>query len=129
MATIGKDDRLHSADYLTKFNTAAYLDIYTSFKAIPWFEGLVERILGVFRTHKDRIRGAKRGLEFGGGPALMGSFILAQFVEQIRFSDYTPSNVEHVEEWLNERENAHDWTELFEMVMNKYRVQVNQFFI
>ncbi|CAF1294322.1 unnamed protein product, partial [Didymodactylos carnosus] len=83
----------------------------------------MKKLLASFLTNKARIKGAKRALEFGGGPALWSSFLLAQFAEQIRFTDYTQSNLRQVEEWLNKGPNAHDWTAIFDMMIDEYREQ------
>jgi len=79
----------------------------------------------IFIEKKQRL-GHKCALEFGGGPTLFSSFLLAQYVDSIHFTDYTPSNLKAVEDWINQVEHAHDWTDLFESIMQEYQQQASE---
>lgn len=122
-----KDDhRLHTKDYLTSFNTDGYLSIYFFFELIPAFNGLLKELVSVFVKNKHRL-GYGIALEFGGGPTLFPSFLLAQCVESIHFTDYTPGNLKAVKDWINREECAYDWTRLFKAILHEYQEQVFAF--
>ena len=116
---------LHTKDYLTEFNTEAYLSAYTFFEMIPSFDQLIKEVVRIFIQNKQRLK-HECALEFGGGPTLFSSFLLAQHVESIHFTDYTPSNLKAVEDWINQAEHAHDWTDLFEYIIREYQQQANK---
>ena len=116
---------LHTKDYLTEFNTEAYLSGYTFFEMIPSFDLLIKEVVRIFIENKQRLK-HECALEFGGGPTLFSSFLLAQYVESIHFTDYTPSNLKAVKDWINQAEHAHDWTDLFECIIQEYQQQANK---
>jgi hypothetical protein len=66
-------------------------------------------------------RAGGKALDFGGGPSLWPSFLLAQYVDSIQFCEYTESNLQAVQAWLDRSSNAHDWTTFFQ-----YLLQANQ---
>ena len=115
---------LHTKDYLVEFDTEAYLSAYMFFEMIPSFNQLLREIVRIFIENKQRL-GRKSALEFGGGPTLFSSFILAQYVDSIHFTDYTPSNLKAIEDWINQAEHAHDWTDLFENIIHEYQQQAS----
>ncbi|UJR38883.1 hypothetical protein I4U23_031551 [Adineta vaga] len=114
--------RLHTKDYHTNFNTEGYLSSYMFFEMIPSFDILLKEMISIFVQNKERL-GHSHALEFGGGPALYSSFLLAQYVDSIHFTDYTPSNLKAVEQWISREEDAHDWSELFETILQEYKQQ------
>ncbi|CAF1490499.1 unnamed protein product [Adineta ricciae] len=81
-------------------------------------------MINIFVQNKHRI-GHGQALEFGGGPALFSSFILAQYVNSITFTDYTPSNLKAIEDWIEQNDDAHDWTEMFEFIVDYYKESSN----
>ncbi|CAF3465506.1 unnamed protein product [Rotaria sp. Silwood2] len=118
------DDRLHSEEYLTQFNTDNYLCMYAFFEFVPLFDFIIEKLVRIFVENKSRL-GHDRALEFGAGPSLLASFVLAQQVKSIRFSDYTPSNLAAVADWIKEDPGAHDWSDLFNHILQEYQRQAN----
>jgi hypothetical protein len=57
-------------------------------------------------------------LEFGAGPCLWSSFLLAQYFNKIWFCDYTPSNLQCVRDWLDEKSNAFNWKPFFNYLLD-----------
>ena len=127
LAATTKDQRLHTEDYLTQFDTDGYLSSYSFFEVNPSFDLLIKETVRAFVNNKQRL-GHGRALEYGGGPALFSSFILAQYVKSIHFTDYTPSNLKAVEKWINEDGDAHDWTDMFEFILQEYQEQASKFY-
>ena len=60
-------------------------------------------------------------LEFGGGPVLWPSFLLAQYSDAIHFCDYAPCNLNAVTDWINQTSNPHNWSVLFDYVLIQYQ--------
>ncbi|CAF5145022.1 unnamed protein product, partial [Rotaria sp. Silwood1] len=68
--------------------------------------------------HSEKLQGKQRVLEFGGGPSLWPSFLLAQYFDEIWFCDYSSSNLQFIQEWLDEQPNAHDWKPYFNFLLD-----------
>ena len=124
-SSLTSNQLLHTKDYLTEFDTEAYLSAYAFFDMIPSFDVLLKEMVRVFANVKHRLNN-ECALEFGGGPTLFSSFLLAQYVKSIHFVDYTPSNLKAVQDWIDREEHAHDWSELFEQILEEFRQQVSK---
>ncbi|CAF4306137.1 unnamed protein product [Rotaria sp. Silwood2] len=61
--------------------------------------------------------GNQKALEFGGGPCLWPSLLLAQHVDSIRFCDYAQCNLNAVSDWIAQKPSAFDWTKYFDSVL------------
>jgi len=117
--------RLSPEEYAKQFNTDEYLCMYAFFDMVPTIHFIIENLVRIFNENRGRL-GHDRALEFGGGPSLLASFILAQQVKSIRFSDYVPHNLSAVDDWIKRAPNAHDWSELFDRIIEEYQKQVNK---
>lgn len=122
---ISPDDLLEAEEYAKQFNTNRYLCMYAYFHMVPEMHFIIENLVRLITENKARL-GHEQALEFGGGPSLLASFILAHQVKSIRFSDYVPTNSNAIEEWINGASDAHDWTDLFDRVIQEYKKQVNK---
>lgn len=120
------DIRQNPEIYQRDFGTDECLCMYAFFDVVPALDFITKNLLRILIRHRDRL-GHDRALEFGGGPSLLPSFILAQQVKSVRFSDYVPSNLAAVDDWIKNKSDAHDWTDLFEHVIDEYHKQVNAF--
>ncbi|UJR38783.1 hypothetical protein I4U23_031448 [Adineta vaga] len=116
------DKTLHTQDYLTEFGTNDYLGAYTRFKTIPWFMEHIKGLVRVFVKNSSHL-GHERALEFGGGPTLVSSFVIAQYVQSITFSEYVPNNLKAINDWVNQVEDAFDWTDVFNFIIEQYHQQ------
>jgi hypothetical protein len=75
-------------------------------------------VIEILDKHSEKLQGKQRVLEFGGGPCLWPSFLLAQYFDEIWFCDYTPSNLQCVQDWLDEKPNAFDWKPYFNFMLD-----------
>ncbi|UJR15941.1 hypothetical protein I4U23_002861 [Adineta vaga] len=91
-------------------------------KMIPSFKFIIENLVRIVHDHHLHIRN-DRALEFGSRLSLLTSFILAEKVQSIRFADYILQNLTAVQEWIDEKPNAHDWSDLFDQVIHEYHTQ------
>lgn len=105
-------------------NAAKYLSAHAYSKMVPSFKFIIENLVRIINDHDHRI-GNHRALEFGDGPSLLTSFILAKKVQSIRFADESLENLTAVENWINQKPDAHDWSDLFDRVIHEYHTQVN----
>ncbi|CAF1129754.1 unnamed protein product [Didymodactylos carnosus] len=108
-------------DYDDKFNTFNYLKYYmvqnhNLSPTIPYKYWLLPTVK-VLEQFADRLMGKQRVLEFGGGPVLWPSFLLAQYFHEIWFCDYTPSNLIAVQNFLDRTADAHNWIPFFEYLL------------
>jgi nicotinamide N-methyltransferase/methyltransferase len=102
----------HSNDYQNKFDVKNYLESYYSevtSNYVFYIRGLVHAV----KKHATLHHAGGKALDFGGGPSLWPSFLIAQYVDAIQFCDYTEANLQAVQAWLDRSSNAHDWTTFF----------------
>ena len=114
------DSTHHSNDYQNKFDVKEYLTSYYS-EVTPNYVFYIGGLVGAVKKHADLLKAGGKALDFGGGPSLWPSFLLAQYVDSIQFCDYTESNLHAVQAWLDRSPNAHDWTTFF-----RYLLRTNQ---
>ena len=105
-------------------NTAKYLSAHAYSKMVPSFKFIIENLIRIINDHDRRI-GNQNALAFGDGPCLLTSFILAKKVQSIRFTDHSLENLAAVQDWINQKPDAHDWSDLFDRVIHEYHTQVN----
>ncbi|CAF1196122.1 unnamed protein product [Rotaria sp. Silwood1] len=113
---------LHTTDYNTSFNTNLYLKgVYSGVdidpNKTPFAAFFLENTVQILHDEQKRL-GNEKALEFGGGPSLWPSFLLAQYVDSIRFCYYTQANLDVVTDWIEKKPNAFDWTRFFEWVLD-----------
>ncbi|CAF2607532.1 unnamed protein product [Rotaria sp. Silwood2] len=107
------------SDYLEKWNANAYL---TSFcqqingQWLPVMYPLVSNINELLQTKLNKKE--QIVLEFGGGPCLWGSLLLAEYFDQIWFCDFAPSNLKSIQDWLDEKPDAFNWKPFFNYVLD-----------
>jgi SAM-dependent methyltransferase len=97
--------------FVEEYYTAAVL-------ANPGYEFFHVNMIKILDQHSEKIQGKQRVLEFGGGPCLWASFFLAQYFDEIWFCDYAPSNLQFVQDWLDEQPNAYDWKPYFNCLLD-----------
>ncbi len=105
----------HSVKYQTHFQTSNYLASYCS-QVVPAYDFYIRSLVRILRDNNlppIQHSNGLTALEFGGGPSLWSSFLIAQYVNSIQFCDFTPSNLQTIQEWLDHSPNAHDWTTFF----------------
>ena len=56
-------------------------------------------------------------LEFGGGPALANLISAAKVARSVTFAEYTESNRNAVNSWINDEPNAHNWSSMISYVL------------
>ena len=61
--------------------------------------------------------GGLKVLEFGGGPSIMSLISLAQYADEIVFTDYDAGCRKEVELWMNQSQEAFDWSVYFNEVV------------
>ena len=126
--SINEDRLLHTVDYNDHFDTGSYLkEIYSGVDIDPneapfsaFFIDSMSRIL----KNGPKTFGNKKALEFGGGPNLWPSFLLAQYVESIRFCDYACTNLNAVQKWVAKEDDAFNWTTFFAKVLDANRSSI-----
>jgi hypothetical protein len=122
-----KDEPLNpwkASDYLEKWNTNAYLNFFhvdENNAVSPSLHFQVSNVIKILDQHVIDTKLNKEQkfvLEFGGGPCLWASLLLAQYFDQIWFCDFTPSNLQSVQDWLDENPNAFNWKPFFNYVLD-----------
>jgi nicotinamide N-methyltransferase/phenylethanolamine N-methyltransferase/methyltransferase len=113
---------LHTSNYKDRFDTefyliAAYSDVNIDLNEAPFSAFFIENTVRIFKNKQKRLDSAK-ALEFGGGPSIWPSFLLAQHVDSIQFCDYAPCNLNAVKDWIEQKNNAFDWTKFFEKILD-----------
>ena len=93
------DTRLNPDEYAKHSNTDKYLSMHEYFKMLPAFNFIIENFVRIITENKNHL-GHDRALEFGSGPSLLTSFILAQQVKSIIFSDYFLHNLTAAKDWV-----------------------------
>ncbi|CAF0787972.1 unnamed protein product [Adineta steineri] len=121
-STENSNIQLNSEERGCQFNTEKYLSIHAYPTMIPALNFIIENLIRIVNENKTRL-GHDRALEFGGGPSLLGSFLLAQKIKSIVFADYISHNLTDVENWVKEKPNAHNWSDLFDRVIQEYQKQ------
>src|SRR5579871_3819470 len=110
-----------ASNYLEKWNANAYLDFFNidenkNSDELPRLHFQISNIIKILNSKLDKKQ--KCVLEFGGGPCLWSSFILAQYFDEIWFCDYAPANIKAVQDWLDEKSNAFNWKPLFNYTLD-----------
>ncbi|CAF0862161.1 unnamed protein product [Adineta steineri] len=123
-STENSNIQLNSEERGCQFNTEKYLSIHAYPTMIPALNFIIENLIRIVNENKTRL-GHDRALEFGGGPSLLGSFLLAQKIKSIVFADYISHNLTDVENWVKEKPNAHNWSDLFDRVIQEYQKQTD----
>ncbi|CAF3256507.1 unnamed protein product [Rotaria sp. Silwood2] len=112
---------LHTSDYNTRFNLDFYLKSFYSGvdidpNEVAFSAFFLENIARILHDEQKRL-GNQKALEFGGGPCLWPSLLLAQHVDSIRFCDYAQCNLNAVSDWIAQKPSAFDWTKYFDSVL------------
>ena len=115
-------ETLHTRAYNHLFDITVYLNGFYSSERInsttaPYSRFFIEKTIRILHDDKERL-GKHKALEFGGGPTLWFSFIIAQYVESIRFCDYAQTNLQAVKDWIEQKPNAFDWTNYFKSILD-----------
>ena len=115
----------HTNDYQNKFDVSKYLTSYYT-EVTPNYVFYIRGLVGVLKKHAAGKYSSGKALEFGGGPSLWLSFLLAQYVDAIQFCDYTEANLHAVQAWLDHSSNAHDWTTFFRYLLRTNETSENE---
>jgi hypothetical protein len=113
-----------ASDYLEKWNANAYLNFYNmneNSALLPLIHFQVSNVVKILDQHFVDGKLNKKLqtlLEFGGGPCLWPSLLLAQHFDQIWFCDFAPSNLQSVQDWLDEKANGFHWKPFFNYVLD-----------
>jgi hypothetical protein len=113
-----------ASDYLEKWNANAYLNFYNIYDnnvVLPMLNFQISNVIKILDQYAIDMKLNKieqTVLEFGGGPCLWSSLLLAQYFNKIWFCDYTPSNLRCVQDWLDEKSNAFNWKPFFNYVLD-----------
>jgi hypothetical protein len=124
MSSMEEPVLLHTKDYLTRFDVASFLvlqdDHFNQCQNDPCrWDFFVKNTIQSVSDQREYLKGGK-ALEFGGGPTLWPSFIMAQYVAELCFCDYTPQNLVAVKSWLEQKPDAHDWSPIFKYMKMKH---------
>jgi nicotinamide N-methyltransferase/phenylethanolamine N-methyltransferase/methyltransferase len=119
---VTENNLLHTSNYKDRFDTESYLKgIYSGVdidpNEAPFSAFFIENTVRVLKNEQKRL-GSTKALEFGGGPSIWPSFLLAQYVDSIKFCDYAPCNLNAVQDWIEQKNNAFDWTNFFEKILD-----------
>ena len=108
------------ADYNTEWDVNTYLRTHFSSDYANSVIGkfFPVNVIKILEQHTQRLQGKQRVLEFGGGPCLWPSFLLAEYFDEIWFCDYLTSNLQCVRDWLNMEPNAYDWKAYFDWLLD-----------
>jgi nicotinamide N-methyltransferase/phenylethanolamine N-methyltransferase/methyltransferase len=123
MSTFGNQNNLlHTSDYKDRFDTEFYLKALYSDLNIDSSEAsfsafFIENTVRILKNEQKKL-GNKKALDFGGGPSIWPSFLIAQYVDSIQFCDYTQNNLNAVKDWIEQKDNAFDWTTFFEKILD-----------
>jgi len=110
----------HSNDYEKKFDVKNYLTSYYS-EVTPNYVFYIQGLVNAVKKYTTLHRVGGKALDFGGGPSVWPSFLLAQYVDKIQFCDYTQANLHAVQAWIDQSPDVHDWTTFF-----RYLLQAHQ---
>jgi len=102
--------------YSTKWSPKEYLKQYYTTGDIAQDE------YGIFRFIIDFIKKKKvkfnKIIEIGCGPTIHHALPFVPYVEKIYLADYLKINLDEIRKWINNKENAHDWTPYLDGVLN-----------
>jgi len=115
----------HSNDYQNKFDVKNYLESYYS-KVTSNYVFYIRGLVHAVKKHATLHHAGGKALDFGGGPSLWPSFLIAQYVDAIQFCDYTEANLQAVQAWLDRSSNAHDWTTFFRYLLQTHETSENE---
>ncbi len=85
----------------------AYLKQYYATNHLPQDEVAIFRYLIDFLHASNQI--FARAIDVGCGPTVHHSIPLAPYVQELHLADYLQSNLDEVQKWLCNDEDAHDW--------------------
>lgn len=109
----------NSNDCKTKIDPLEFLN--TCYDAItPTYDFYIRSLTRVVREKLSGGHKVGKVLEFGGGPCLWPSFLLAHYANAVQFCDYAPANLETVRSWLNHSPNRFDWSKHFKHVLHEH---------
>ncbi|XP_042148737.1 nicotinamide N-methyltransferase-like [Ixodes scapularis] len=94
------------AAYKEQFLPRTYVDTYSDFTGEAYISG-IKNMVGIFQS--DLIQGQTL-LDVGSGPMLSCSLIASSRFKHIVLSDLLESNRHELYKWLNNHEDAIDWT-------------------
>ncbi|XP_040072709.1 nicotinamide N-methyltransferase [Ixodes scapularis] len=94
------------AAYKEQFLPRTYVDIYGNFTQEAYISG-IKNIVGIFQS--DLIQGQTL-LDVGSGPMLLCSLVASSRFKHIVLSDLLERNRLELNKWLNNHEDAIDWT-------------------
>jgi hypothetical protein len=108
-------------DYHNLFDVQAFLNTFWKVP-VEWNENISEIPFLLKEHHKfwsmfESYQGLNV-LEFGGGPAMANLISAAKVAKSITFADYTQSNRNAVNSWINNETRAHDWSSMIGYVLN-----------
>ena len=119
----------YMTDYHTLFDVEAFLDTFWKVP-VEWNETESEIPFLLKEHHKFwsmfEANDNPRVLEFGGGPALANLISAAKVAKYITFADYTQSNRNAVNSWVNNERQAHDWSAMISYVVNDLESNHNE---
>ncbi|CAF3015214.1 unnamed protein product [Rotaria sp. Silwood2] len=110
----------HVNDYQNKFDVSKYLTSYYS-EVTPNYAFYIRGLVRISKKYAALNYIGGKALDFGGGPSLWPSFLLAQYVDKIQFCDYAETNLQAVQAWLDGSSNAHDWTTFFRYLLREHQ--------
>lgn len=90
-----------------KWNPHSYLKQYYETPTIASDERSILRYLLPFL--KKQPKPFTRAIEVGCGPTLHHAVALIPFVEELHMADYVQANLKHIQYWLENSPNAHNW--------------------
>ena len=94
------------------FDAGAYLQTRFFIEAKDRVQFQLNKLHDLFKT----VEGLKV-IDFGCGPVIQNSISAAAHAAEIVFSDYSPSNREAVQKWLNGEKDAFNWSPHFDYVV------------
>ncbi|CAB4027425.1 nicotinamide N-methyltransferase-like [Paramuricea clavata] len=123
----------YMTDYHDLFDTEAFLDTFWKVP-IEWNEHKSEIPFLLKEHHKfwsdfeanSYTNECLSVLEFGGGPAMANLISAAKVAKYITFADYTESNRNAVNSWINDEPQAHDWSSMIAYVLNHLEANFNE---
>src|SRR5437868_867863 len=92
-------------DWQRSYPTAYLQDYYDS---LAQDERIAMNYLSDF-IRREALNGGSL-LDFGCGPTVHRAIAVAPYVDRITFADLVPENLEAIRAWIEDRENAHDWS-------------------
>ncbi|XP_076085596.1 indolethylamine N-methyltransferase-like [Mytilus galloprovincialis] len=104
---------LSGEDYVKHFDSKAYTGAFFSEIEIDGYSFAKFRLKTLHKIYsKGHIRG-KLLLEIGSGPCIHTVIPAASWFDEIILTDFSPSNRDMQEKWLNKDQGAHNWDNFF----------------